>query len=100
MQVSPEAEAEYFQLMERAQQEYGPKIGAIEQDLWAATAKANAAYGWFQSAPEKEAYQRALAKQQRYERKLADVKYQRDQMENEARGKVGLWSEYGLQAVR
>ena len=34
------------------------------------------------------------------ERKLADVKHQRDEMENEARGKVGLWSEYGLQAVR
>ena len=45
-------------------------------------------------------YEELYARQQKKERKLATLEEKKDAMERVARSKVGLWSEYGLAAVR
>lgn len=47
VKVSPEMEAEYDQLMLEAQQQYGAKIQAAQQELYQAEQMANAKYSFF-----------------------------------------------------
>lgn len=100
VQVTPEMEEAYDAIMVDANLQFGAKISAQTEKTWEAQAATNAAYGWFLNDRDTEIYNGLMAKQQRAEGKLRELTNKRDAMENVARSKVGLWSEYGLQAVR
>lgn len=99
-QVSPEMEAEYMDLMDRARKEFGADQSLAEQKVYDYTMKANNAYGWFLGPEERARYDRLLGRQHKAEQELRSIVAKRTAMENEARSKVGLWSEYGITAVR
>jgi hypothetical protein len=98
--VTPEMESEFNDLMEKALKTYGPTIEGLQQKVYASQHKTNEAYGWFLNEDENRRYTRLLNRQQDLEAELGGVQRERNEMENEARSKVGLWSEYGLVAVR
>ena len=100
VQVSPAMEAEFNDLMHEAHTKYAAKISDAKEKAWAAQQDTNAAYGWFLNEHETAVYNERLERQKKLEAKLAFVVDKREQLERVAHSKVGLWSEYGMAAVK
>lgn len=101
--VTPEMERAFDDGMREASLKYGARQAELEQKVDAAMGNTHARSGTFGgawNAPDPQLYQRTLSKQQNMEAKLGAVIGARTLMENEARGNVGLWSEYGIATVR